>query len=258
MHPNSPSDPAPQFVAGHGLQIAYTDEGDGPVAVALHGLPGALRDFRWLAPAVPSLRLVRIDFPGYGSSTRSGLEATTVAQRADAVLRVLDALSIDDFSFITHSAGSMVAAEIACQLPKRVRHCAFICSPGLEPHPPVKWVRRAARPIGTPLGRAIVEPVQWALYRLSGFGWLDRRGRVLTTLDAAAQDFDRHAENLRGMRQPTLLAWSTDDPIVPLHIARRLAEVAPMGPRLEFADGGHIIQKTYANEIGAAIEELFR
>ena len=62
MTPESPSDPELQTVEVLGGPIAYTDEGEGQPLVAVHGLPGSVRDFRWLAPALPeSIRLLRVD-----------------------------------------------------------------------------------------------------------------------------------------------------------------------------------------------------
>ena len=65
-----PSDPPAQFVND---SLAYTDEGSGePAIVAIPGLPGSGRDFRWLAPLLADrFRVIRIDPPGYGASPRS-------------------------------------------------------------------------------------------------------------------------------------------------------------------------------------------
>lgn len=51
-------------------RIAYTDEGEGSTTVvALHGAPGSVRDLRHIAARLtPSLRVVRLDFAGFGDS----------------------------------------------------------------------------------------------------------------------------------------------------------------------------------------------
>ena len=58
------------------------------------------------------------------------------------------------------------------------------------------------------------------------------------------------------MRTPTLLAWANDDPVIPAQTFQALADAVPAGPRLEFADGGHNVQKTYATAIADAIADF--
>jgi pimeloyl-ACP methyl ester carboxylesterase len=58
------------------------------------------------------------------------------------------------------------------------------------------------------------------------------------------------------MRAPTLVAWAMDDPVISMATFRALADAVPPGPRLEFVDGGHNVQKTHAQEIARAIGEL--
>ena len=67
-----PSDPPLQTAQGPLGAFSYTDVGQGPVFVAVHGLPGSVRDFRHLGA-----RLERqADKPGPG------------AQKQDLVVRV--------------------------------------------------------------------------------------------------------------------------------------------------------------------------
>lgn len=77
--------------------------------------------------------------------------------------------------------------------------------------------------------------------------------RAHTVLDDAVCDFAEHAENLAHMSHPTLVAWASDDPIIPADRSRAVAALVPPGPRLVYEKGGHAIQKTHAEELGHAI-----
>jgi pimeloyl-ACP methyl ester carboxylesterase len=77
--------------------FTYTDEGAGEVVVALHGLPGSVRDWRWLAPALAGVRLVRIDQPGFGGTPLQTEPDSSLAARTRFVLAALAALAIDRF-----------------------------------------------------------------------------------------------------------------------------------------------------------------
>ena len=51
------------------MDLAYTDEGTGPVVLAIHGCPGSVRDWRWLGhPLASHFRLIRLDLPGFGET----------------------------------------------------------------------------------------------------------------------------------------------------------------------------------------------
>jgi len=45
------------------------------------------------------------------------------------------------------------------------------------------------------------------------------------------------------------VCWALDDPILEAPVARELADRLGAGPRLEFATGGHYVNKSHAHEI---------
>ena len=84
----------------HGV-VTYTDEGpaDAPVLIAVHGIPGSVRDFRYLAPQLlPALRVVRVDLPGFGGSAPVADAIRTLRGRARVVVALADVLGIDRFT----------------------------------------------------------------------------------------------------------------------------------------------------------------
>jgi haloalkane dehalogenase len=65
------SDPPPEVLQLPEGPLAYIDEGprEGRALIAVHGIPGSARDFRYLAPQLSSrVRFVRFDMPGFGGS----------------------------------------------------------------------------------------------------------------------------------------------------------------------------------------------
>jgi pimeloyl-ACP methyl ester carboxylesterase len=51
-----------------------------------------------------------------------------------------------------------------------------------------------------------------------------------------------------------MVACARDDPFVEVAISKELYWRCPEGPRLEFPDGGHNIQKSRAVELAAALD----
>jgi pimeloyl-ACP methyl ester carboxylesterase len=261
MQPDAASDPAYRFVELTAGTVAYTDEGSGEhTVVAIPGLPGAVRDFRWLAAALGSdVRVVRVDLPGFGKSPRDGFEAMDIVARAAVVSALIDELELDAVTLVAHSSGGTVAARVANNAASRVRRCVLLASPGARPHYRMGPFRRASPLFARPLGRAVLHPLQRRLYAQLGFPrYLTDEERMYCSLDAAATDFAAHADNLRRMAQPTLVAWALDDRMIPAAIYRELEQIAPQGPRMRFSHGGHNIQKTRAVELAQAIRSHVR
>lgn len=259
MHPDEPSDPPYRFLSLGRESLAYTDEGDGEVAlVAIPGLPGSARDFRWFAPALAhGLRLLRVELPGFGRSTRTSNAPMTIPQRADVVRDVLDALGLDKVVLVGHSAGAIVAAHLARHHPHRVTHLAAIASPGVRPHYPLRTYRAVSLLVRSRTLRRLLTPLSRKVYRQAGFpSYLTDAERHFTTIDAAVQDFSLHRQNVAALRCPTLVAWAKDDRLIPAAYSAELARLAPAGPRLCFDQGGHNIQKTRALEIAEALRDF--
>ncbi|MGH9887790.1 MAG: alpha/beta fold hydrolase, partial [bacterium] len=96
-----------RFARASGL-LTFTDEGprDAPALVAVHGIPGSVRDFRYLAPQVSgALRVVRLDLPGFGGSTPEAFGVGSFDGRVRAVLELADHLGLAQFAVLGHSMG---------------------------------------------------------------------------------------------------------------------------------------------------------
>ena len=134
-HENQPDDPERQWLhLPHG-PFAYTDEGTGPVVLAIHGCPGSVRDWRWLGhPLASYFRLIRLDLPGFGETPLATAPGASMEARGDALIQIMDALNIDECILIAHSAGGVVAMEVAAHQHHRVKALALIAVPGARPH----------------------------------------------------------------------------------------------------------------------------
>lgn len=256
--PDVPSDPSTRVAWLRTGSFTYTDEGEGRVLVALHGLPGGVRDYRWLAPALDGVRFVRIEQPGFGGTPLSTAPDPSLAGRTRFVIDALDGLGIDRLVVLGHSMGGPLATAVAASLPHRARGLALLASVGLRPH---RMLRKLGRYPDLP--RVLDLPVVGSLLvkgpMRQGFV---RAGFPASTSDTAIRQCMRIVSGLRfpelraafaGVRAPSFLAWAEDDPLVEGAIGLELAMTLPAGPRLTFDRGGHNVQKSHAIEIGAAL-----
>lgn len=252
----SPSDPPLRSVQLAAGPASYTDEGHGPAVLAVHGLPGSARDFRWLAPHVtPAARMIRLELPGFGATPVETEPDPSPAGRARFLLSFLDALGVERPLLVGHSMGGVTACAAADLRPEAFRGLALLASPGMRRHSMLRrYPLRAldallSRPL---LGRAMAG-INRRVFALVGFRRYPDAELYRTVKCAAATSIPEHAERLRRLKLPTLVAWCDDDGFIEPDISEELAAVCPDGPRLRFAKGGHNLQKSHAAEIGEAI-----
>jgi len=117
---------------GRNAEIGLGGDPAGPALVLHHGTPGDATTFAdWHAPCLArGLRLICISRPGYAGSTR--LPGRAVAQVADDVAAILDALGHHRFVTAGWSGGGPHALACAARLPGRCTAAATLA--GVAPY----------------------------------------------------------------------------------------------------------------------------
>ena len=118
-----------------GRQMAYLDEGQGPVVLFGHSY---LWDSAMWAPQVEALkgqyRCIVPELWGHGDSDALPEGGCTLATLARDQLALLDALGIDEFVLVGLSIGGMWGVELARMAPARLKGLVLMDSfVGLEP-----------------------------------------------------------------------------------------------------------------------------
>ena len=134
-----------RFTASDGTSLAFRDEGEGSVLLALAGLTRDGRDFDYLARHLTGVRLLRLDSRGRGASAWADPETYTVAQEAQDALALLDHLGIAQAAIIGSSRGGLLAMAMVAMAKPRV---AGICFNDVGPVLEQEGLRR----IGTYMG----------------------------------------------------------------------------------------------------------
>ncbi len=148
----------------------YTVTGDGPrTVVLLHGFSDNLTTWgRIVPPLAVTNRVVAIDLPGFGRSTRCW-QAPLVESYVDVIGEVLDAEGIDGpVSLIGNSMGAVVSTVFAARRPERTERVVLIDMPGLHGVPRL-WRLGLSRPAELGL-RTALRIVGDAPARI-GLGW---------------------------------------------------------------------------------------
>src|SRR5208282_3547049 len=95
--------------------------------LALHGLGGTKGSFLpTVAALAPRFRVIALDLPGFGDSDKPIGAAYDARFFADAVIDLLDALTLERAHLIGNSLGGRVALEVALRYPSRVGRVALL------------------------------------------------------------------------------------------------------------------------------------
>lgn len=111
----------PHFTAADGARLYYSDEGHGIALLCLAGLTRTGADFDYVAPHLPPLRLIRMDYRGRGRSDWTGAETYTIAQEGADALALLDHLGIESAAILGTSRGGLIGLYLCAVAPERVR-----------------------------------------------------------------------------------------------------------------------------------------
>lgn len=113
-----------------GERLHYVEFGNpgGQPVLFVHGLCGQLRNFAYLPleALARDHRVILLDRPGSGYSTRAPDGAANIRAQADIVAHVIDALRLEQTVLVGHSLGGALALAVALDHPQSVARLALI------------------------------------------------------------------------------------------------------------------------------------
>jgi pimeloyl-ACP methyl ester carboxylesterase len=114
--------------------VAYTDHGQGEeTLVLIHGLGSYLPAWKNNVGALArGRRVIAIDLPGYGKSSKSDDYAYSMAFFATIVQGVIDELGLHQPVLVGHSMGAQIAMTHALRYPGKARALVLASPAGLE------------------------------------------------------------------------------------------------------------------------------
>jgi pimeloyl-ACP methyl ester carboxylesterase len=205
--------PLGRFIEIDGARIHYLNTGaDGaaegrPPLLLIHGLAGQIHNFTHslLDRLKNDYRVVIIDRPGSGYSTRPSNAAATIKAQADTIARFAKAVGLERPLVVGHSLGGAIALTLALDHPDQVAGLALLA-------PATHHPRRVPPPfggldIGSPLIR---HAVAWTL--ATPFA-IYNSARVLGTLfgpQPVPRDFATKGGGLLNLRPSAFISASRD------------------------------------------------
>lgn len=120
-----------------GVKIHYTDEGQGPPVILVHGYR-ANGELNWRIPGTIRLlkdhyRVITLDNRGHGKSDKPEDVESYGLKMVDDVVRLMDHLKLKDAHVVGYSMGGLITFKLAAQHPQRVRSAVIGGMGWLEP-----------------------------------------------------------------------------------------------------------------------------
>ncbi len=225
--------PVSQYIDVDGVNVHYTDEGEGPVVVFAHASYNGLHSWEGVTSRLRSrYRTIRFDFPNAGLT---GSETKPmpperfhlIERNHDIMAMLLDALDVDRFALVGTSSGGSVAFRYASRNPDRIKRLILINSAGmprtartnpLRARPDLgKWDQMDVRPrafweySGSENFIAPNKAPVWWVDQVFDF---NRREGAAAERDKYRFDTGDPRTLLAGIEAPTLIMWGKHNPVV--------------------------------------------
>lgn len=252
--PDEPKDALFAEVAD--TRVRYTDDGQGPAVVMIHGFASSLETWTLVKPALlaKGRRVVTLDLKGFGWTDRREGDYSPAGQ-AKVVLALLDKLGVKDFALVAHSWGSSVALAVTLEAPARVTRLALYDAWVYEEQLPMAFHWARAPGIGEVIFGLFYDQLQ-EVKLVTGF--YDKRFATQALVDEIERAFERPGTNaaalevVRGMhyaevqkrygevKQPVLLMYGREDSATPVWVGERLSNQLPNATLVVYPRCGHL------------------
>ena len=258
------------------VNLHWTEVGEGPPLLLLHGLNDSHRTWREIWPRMPGRRVLMLDLPGHGMSGRPDAPYT-LDWNATQVARWIEQLDLRDLDVVGHSYGGGVAQWLLLKSRSRIRRLALLSSGGLgkDVYP---WLRLASMPfLIEAYGQRWMAPI--AGFAMARATTSDARAEIALLVSylrqpGSARAFSRTVRDVirwRGQTRnlfdrvsevaelpPVRLFWGARDIILPISHGIATAAALENCELVQFENSGHFVHweepERFANALRVFLE----
>jgi len=275
--------PVGKFIEIDGNRIHYVDVGEGRPIVFLHGLGAQLHHFRHtlFGHFGPGYRLIALDRPGSGYSTRANGATGRLPEQAALVRRFIEKLELERPLVVGHSLGGAVTLTLAVEHPEAISGIALLAPlthletrgrQGFDllyiPSRLRRWIM--AYTVAIPLSLRYARPTMEFIfapqvlpgdYMVGGGGWLGLRPAHFYAMSsdvvAIERDLGRIEKRYGEIAMPAGIFFGTADRVIDMRIHGEPMKDRIGGLDFEMVDGlGHMPQFAEPDRVIAFIKRI--
>lgn len=244
-----------------GINISYTDEGEGNVLLLFHGWGAKKEAF---APIIKrmskNMRVVAFDFPGFGKSGEPK-EAWDVDRYALFAKSFIEALGLEGAVWLGHSFGGRVIIKLYEKVAVRPEKIVLVDSAGIKPkrgadyYIKVYTYKAGKKLLSLPFLK------NTSLYErfVKNAGSSDYRGlseNMRTTFSKVVNEDLR--EHLPKIKASVLLIWGENDTATPFSDAEIMDSLLPDSGIVRLEGAGHYSYLDRPQKFFAALEYFLK
>lgn len=257
-----------------GGELAYTDIGEGPVVLLLHGFPLWSYEWREFIPLFASrFRVIAPDLLGYGDSDKPDDVPLHIRAQAGYVRELLGGLGVDGYAVVGHGTGGGVAQLLALD-GEGVQAMVLLDAIAFD-----RWPAEGTREAQERAAELLPSgELAAAVVRTSIDVGAASRARIadevveryVAPFSSDAASFFRALRSLDGeglagreaelarIEYPVLILWGEEDPFYAPAVGELLNEAMPSSALGLLPGCGHFIVDEAADTIGPMISEYLR
>ena len=265
-----------EFREVDGVDIHFTDEGEGPTLLLLHANYANLIDWEpWVNQLKNHFRVIRIDIPGHGLTEADPKNDYSMERTVFLIQELLNQLKVEKLNIAGASLGGTIGLHYARRNPEKMVNLILVSPGALNPR-----VRGRIKPVKLPKPFELVayitpKAITKALLK-GGFGdpnnitdelvtrWHDllirkgqRDAQIARVNQYVSGDIDRV---LNGIKSPTLIMWGKKNNVVPVALAHEMKNMMVNSPSIRviiYEEGGHQLVQELGLQTGQdALEYL--
>lgn len=255
------------FIDVPGARLHVREQGEGPALLLVHGLGGQMAHFNYevAQQLAHHHRVISVDRPGSGYSTRRPGTPAGLREQAAALAALIDRLELQQPLVVGHSLGGAVALALALDYPDRVAGLSLLAPlTHLPDEVPAAFGALATRSprlrrllawtVATPgaiargsalLGQVFAPDPVPPDFATRGGGLLGLRpGQFLATADdlwALPEQLPDYSSRYAELRMPVAVLFGRDDAILPWREHGEALACKVPHAVLEVVDGGHML-----------------
>lgn len=250
------------FATFRSQALFYTEHKKGPASrpplMLIHGAGGDYLHWPPQLRHLPDETVYALDLPGHGRS--AGDPASTVTDKAQAVLALLDHLQIKSAVIGGHSMGGAMTQLLALEQPERVAGLVLVgtgAKLGVAPQILDGLVTDFESTVGLIIEWEFGPNAPENVKRLAHRRMLEGNPQVLLGDWNACNAFDVR-ERLGEIKAPTLVLCGAEDKMTPEKFSRFLAQHIPNTVLKLFPGAGHMLPLEQPQAVAQAVGEFLK